>query len=403
MNECIEKISEKLHCRQELITDLYKTLNENEDYPEAIYLYGNSGTGKSVVLKEFLTEIKCKYVFINCIECYSYNIMFETILNELFDHKLCSENNYKPYVKCPNIKGFLIEISKLDEDESYVIVLEQAEKVRDMEYNILPIFLRLQEMTNLNICCILVGMLSWEKFLPKTGLTDVLTIHVPQYTKKNFFEILLEDFQTVNEIIQNQILGDEKKLEIHKTLDIDFYNAYLTILLQMFFPVCRDLNELKRIARDCFPKYCEPILNGTVSKTDLNKIFKNITETFQTTLKSVYVRINEPAYMRINRKTQPLELPYYAKFLLIASFLASYNGVKDDKRLYMKHHGKQRKRVQDINNKAKVSEKMNLQIGPKSFTISRLLAIFYAINEEKIDLNANLLTQVIILKKKKCF
>lgn len=394
MNNCVENISEKFQCRQELITELYKTLNKNEDYPEAIYLFGISGTGKSVVLKEFLTKIECKYVFINCIECYSYNILFETILNELFGHKLCAENNYSPYVKCSNMKSFLMEISKLDEGNSYVIVLEQAEKLRDMEYNILPIFLRLQEMTNLNICCVLVGMVSWEKFLPKTGLTDVLTIHVPQYTKDNLFEILMANFATVNEIIRKQVLGDEKKLQIQESLDSEFYNKYLTILLQIFFPVCRDLNELKRIARDCFPKFCEPVLDGTISKTDINKLWKNITETFLTTLKSVYVRINEPAFMKNNSTVQRLELPYYAKFLLIASFLASYNGVKDDKRLFMKYHGKKRKRVQDINNKAKVSEKMNLQIGPKPFKVSRLLAIFYAIIEEKLDLNANLLTQV---------
>lgn len=395
MNKCVEKISEKLYCRKELIRELYKTLNENEDYPEAIYLRGISGTGKSVILKEFLTEIKCKYVFINCIECYSYNILFETILNELFGHKLCAENNYNPYVKCANIKSFLKEISKLDIEKSYVIVLEEAEKLRDMEYNILPIFLRLQEMTNLNICCVLVGMVCWEKFLPKPGLTDVITIHVPQYTKEELLVILIADFDYVKEIIQNEILEDENKLEIYKSLDLGFYDKYLTILMHMFFPVCRDLNELKKIARDCFLKYCEPTLNGKISKTDSKKLWENIKETLLLTLKSVYVRINEPAYMK-NNTVQRLELPYYAKFLLIASFLASYNGVKEDKRLFMKHHGKKRKRVQDINNKAKVSEKMNLQIGPKSFTVSRLLAIFYAIIEENLGMNANLLTQVIL-------
>lgn len=394
MNNCVEKISEKYHCRQELIKELYKTLNENEDYPEAIYLHGISGTGKSAILKEFLTQINCKYVFINCIECYSYNILFETILNELFDHKLCAANNYNPYVKCANMKSFLKEILKLDKEDSYVIVLEQAEKLRDMEYNILPIFLRLQEMTNLNICCVLVGMVCWEKFLPKTGLTDVITIHVPQYTDKELFDILIEDFGSVKEIIQNEIFEDEKKIEILKSLDLEFYNKYLTILLHIFFPVCRDLNELKKIARDCFIKYCEPVLNGTCSKTNSKIIWENIKDTLVATLNSVYVRINEPAYIKNNTTVQRLELPYYAKFLLIASFLASYNGVKEDKRLFMKHHGKKRKRVQDIH-KAKVSEKMNLQIGPKSFTVNRLLAIFYAIIEEKLDWNVNLLTQVI--------
>lgn len=40
---------------------------------------------------------------------------------------------------------------------------------------------------------------------------------------------------------------------------------------------------------------------------------------------------------------------------------------------------------------------MNVQFGPKSFTIDRLLAIFYAIIEEKIELTCNLLSQILAL------
>ena len=37
---------------------------------------------------------------------------------------------------------------------------------------------------------------------------------------------------------------------------------------------------------------------------------------------------------------------------------------------------------------------MNVHIGPKSFTIDRLLAIFFAIIEEKLGLTCNLLSQI---------
>lgn len=45
---------------------------------------------------------------------------------------------------------------------------------------------------------------------------------------------------------------------------------------------------------------------------------------------------------------QQLELPFYTKYLLIAAYLASHNDAKIDKRLFMKHHGKQRKRMQNV-------------------------------------------------------
>ncbi|EDS29039.1 origin recognition complex subunit [Culex quinquefasciatus] len=43
----------------------------------------------------------------------------------------------------------------------------------------------------------------------------------------------------------------------------------------------------------------------------------------------------------MKRLAQNLELPFYAKFLLIAAYLASHNPAKEDKRLFMKYHGKQ--------------------------------------------------------------
>lgn len=92
--------------------------------------------------------------------------------------------------------------------------------------------------------------------------------------------------------------------------------------------------------------------------------------------------------------SKQFELPYYAKYLLIASYLASHIDAKSDKRLFMKNHGKQRKRKQTIAAKAKVSEKLSTQIGAKSFSIDRLLAIFYAIMDEQVALTVTLLAQI---------
>lgn len=41
-----------------------------------------------------------------------------------------------------------------------------------------------------------------------------------------------------------------------------------------------------------------------------------------------------------------------------------------------------------------VSNKLSTQVGPKSFTIDRLMAIFYSINENKVPLTGNLLMQI---------
>lgn len=84
------------------------------------------------------------------------------------------------------------------------------------------------------------------------------------------------------------------------------------------------------------------------------------------------------------------DLPYYAKYFLIAAYLASYNSPKHDRRLFVKNHGKQRKQARKGMAKTQVSE----LLGPKVFSLDRLLAIFYAIMEEKASLTVYLISQV---------
>lgn len=48
------------------------------------------------------------------------------------------------------------------------------------------------------------------------------------------------------------------------------------------------------------------------------------------------------------------QLPFYAKYLLIAAYLASHNDVKLDRRLFMKHHGKEKKTQQSMKAKQMV-------------------------------------------------
>lgn len=91
-----------------------------------------------------------------------------------------------------------------------------------------------------------------------------------------------------------------------------------------------------------------------------------------------------------------LDLPYYAKYFLIAAYIASFNSPKYDKQLFVKASNKKKK----LNLKSKKSENSTSElVGPKIFSLDRLLAIFYAIIEENTNMTASLLAQVMIKKK----
>lgn len=96
-----------------------------------------------------------------------------------------------------------------------------------------------------------------------------------------------------------------------------------------------------------------------------------------------------------------LDLPYYAKYFLIAAYIASFNSPKYDRQLFVKASNKKKK---SINKTPKKTENSTSElVGPKIFSLDRLLAIFYAIIEENTNMTANLLAQVIIyFHKKNC-
>ena len=91
-----------------------------------------------------------------------------------------------------------------------------------------------------------------------------------------------------------------------------------------------------------------------------------------------------------------LELPYCSKFLLIAAYLASYNPPKTDKRFFLKNAGKIRKRAAQARG-PDVKQKM---LGPLTFTIDRLIAIFESITETS-ERSATILCQLRTLVKLK--
>ncbi|KAL9931070.1 origin recognition complex subunit 5 [Glossina fuscipes fuscipes] len=406
MSTDIRKVLSELYpCRSDFIGKLCDLLLES--LPHVLYVYGHSGTGKTVILRDLLrlmgknTNFKTSYV--NCIECYSTKVLLENILNDLcsiegVDINCENVNQFTEFLKCFYTKPT---------HTSLIMVLDQAERLRDMDGNVLPSLMRLQELTGLNVCAVLVGQISFEKYYVANGLPELVTLNCGQYTKCEILHILSNHFDAARNnlkdyIIQHQLDKNDmqEKLHIVENITIEFFNNYLNIFLYVFHKACRDLPELKNTADVCFISYMKPVLSREVDIMDAQKLWRSITPTLRTALTQIYMRYDNPYELKcssdneIQKIARSFELPFYGKYLLIAAFLASHNSANADKRLFVKHHGKKRKRLQDVNAKAKVFEKTSAAIGPKTFTIDRLLAIFYAILDEKVGLTCNLLSQI---------
>ncbi|EMP32108.1 Origin recognition complex subunit 5 [Chelonia mydas] len=396
----------------------------------SIFIYGHTSSGKTYVMQTLLETLELPHVFVNCVECFTSRLLLEEILTQL--QNLSSENKHGSHVPCDTFNDFVRlfkqEIITQDlQNQTVYIVLDKAEQLREMEANVLPGFLRLQEMTDRNVTVIFLSEIVWELFRPNTGCLEPFTLYFPDYS-----------------------IGHLQKILSHyhpPEYSADFYAAYINILLGVFYTVCRDLKELRHLAALNFTKYCEPVVRGEANERDTRRLWKNIESHLKKAMQTVYLREisssqweriqqddGEPGHLKGLSAHAHVELPYYSKFLLIAAYLASYNPARTDKRFFLKHHGKIKKtnflkkhekanggcgkggqhvpwptplpaapiglerRTADSGSRDRPNLRMrqtsNHLLGPKPFPLDRLLAILYSIVDNKVAPTANIFSQV---------
>ncbi|XP_028601702.2 origin recognition complex subunit 5 isoform X1 [Podarcis muralis] len=372
--------------RESQVSTLLSIFGERQhlSFP-SLFIYGHTSSGKTYVMQTLLKTLELPHVFVNCVECFTSRLLLEEILRQL--QSLSSKEEY-PLPFCDTFNDFirLFKQATMTPDlqkQTLYVVLDRAEQLRELETNLLPGFLRLQELTERNVTVVLLSEIVWELLRPATGCLEPLPLFFPDYSIGHLQKILSHDHPP--------------------EYSFDFYAAYINILLGVFYPVCRDLKELRHLAALNFSKYCEPVVQQKASERDTRKLWKNIESHLKKAMQTVYLREisssqweqllqddGEAGQLKGLSAHAHVELPYYSKFLLIAAYLASYNPARTDKRFFVKHHGKIRKK-----NVQKKHEKTSSHLlGPKPFPLDRLLAILHSIVDSRVAPTANIFSQI---------
>ncbi|TNM91606.1 hypothetical protein fugu_019986 [Takifugu bimaculatus] len=382
--ERLRQAAEQLPSREVQAGMLLSLMGEPDQYSyPSIFIYGHQASGKSHVMQVLLRELELPHAAVSCVECVSAALLFEHVLRSFFGDDAASRLPRSPSLS-DFVRVYRQQCSQSPAKQTRYIVMEKAELLRDADANILPAFLRLQELVEDNITVILLSEIVWDKFRPNTGCFEPLLLHFPDYSKGELHQILSRDR--------------------HPSYSAELYSSYINILLGVFYSVCRDLRELRHLAALNFSKFCEPLLEGRAKETDTHKLWRNIEPHLKRAMQTVYLReVSSLQWEQMQQMEEKecgalrglsahthIELPYYSKFLLIAAYLASYNPARTDKRFFVKHHGKIRK-----TNFLKKNEKTsNHLLGPKPFPLDRLLAIFYSVVDSRVAPSASIFSQI---------
>ncbi|KAF9205289.1 Origin recognition complex subunit 5 [Haplosporangium sp. Z 27] len=425
--------------------------------PPALFINGSSSLGKTVVVKTILSTLlgeksPSRYAFLDCVECHTPRLIFEHAIYQFrnapqqkpLSDRLAqiadqinegSSNNKEhsstpsietisttgrtksatatggesqkrkrhiaqddvPWEKCENINEFVEWCRKIcDKDgsdesisdkrrvpsrskgqhDTRYLVLDRAERLRDTAPTLIPVLMRLQELTGRNICVILITTIVWEKFRSKTGGYEPIILNFPQYSKDISFPVKEGKIQK------------HEGLKLHRHIQAYFVEAMDKLYLREISSMeWSDRTILASSSGNQDTKHDRP--GGYGGATTDSGSFSSATS-------------SERALMNAVEIQNTFDLPYYTKFILIASFLASYNPPKLDMRYFAKVSNQGGK----MSRRAKVSaakkhgheqqgSKLRQQLlGPKPFPIERMLAIFYSILDDEVEENVNVHTQI---------
>jgi len=361
-----------------------------------VFVYGQKSCGKSAILSHILSSRKLPHVLLNCIECYAQSLVFENILRGISLSAAAANSNQaeQPSFKCDNGNDFIrhlkLQLQNNFEEETYYVVLDKAEYLRDLDDLLLPVLVNLQALSKCNICVVMVSELPWDKFYCNSNMAirRPLMVFFSDYTQTQLQDILCH------------LRPDG--------VESNFYRQYLHILLVVFSLACRDLRELQYLAHKNYSAYCEPIEEGKLDKDNHPRLWKSIEPRLKLALQNIYFRASSmsveglqtdegdaswSSQAKIKKSSLVVELPFYTKFLLIAGYLASFNPQSSDKRFFVKNAGRMRKKVRNAT--VIKSNKTNCHLeGPHAFSLNRLMAIFYAVVDSRVPPTMNLFSQV---------
>eukprot|EP00731_Ephydatia_muelleri_P024751 Em0016g1022a len=111
-------------------------------YP-SLYVWGHSGTGKTLVIQSVLKKLQVQFAFVSCIDCYTPQLLFESALRQI------TATHSDPMTgRCDSMAKFVRVLSQVLNECGPVayLVLDKAERVRDMEPTLLPSLMRLAEL-----------------------------------------------------------------------------------------------------------------------------------------------------------------------------------------------------------------------------------------------------------------
>lgn len=375
---------------RETQSDLLRSFisNDQKQLCPSVIVQGYKSVGKTYTVLKVLEQLGCATTIINCDDCITHKILLQRCLMNIIADSGISYDTlnlmYKglkaarPSVLCENFAYFLMLleqfVTETGYDKQHILVLDRFDQCCDPTDDLFPQFLKLREYSVVRNVSVV--------FITSHGDPREIStfcephVYFPPYTQSKLTLIL-----------QENPLGHL----LHATPEQDsvFWSQFSKLVVDLFIDYTgSDLLLLRDLCLKLWPKFAEPVNLKKYRPSEFLQIYRDIrTQVFNDDIVSnsaveAYggAMENEPA-----NESALADLPYHSKFILLASYLASYIEPKNDLQIFSRLSSQKKKREGKASELIRKRDIDSRLLSANFFDLERLKAILSVIyrNESK--------------------
>lgn len=352
-----------------------------------VIVQGYKSVGKTYTVQKYLEQLDVKHTIINCDDCITHKILLQRCLTsiiadsgfayDLLNFMYKGLKAARTSVLCENFAYFLMLLEQFIVETGYndhhVLVLDRFDQCCDATDELFAEFLKLREYSVIrNISVIFITSHGDPREISTSAIPH---IHFGPYSHDELVSILQE-----NPLGSLESVSEERS-QI-------FWNQFAKIVLDLFIDYTgSDLSLLEDLCLKLWPKFKEAVDLGRFQASEFIQIYRELKDqifnddVISNSVVATYAQ-EDPDDLQA---TALSDLPYHSKFILLASYLASYVEPKNDLQVFSRISSNKKKREArptELISKRQIDNKM-LTAG--FFDLERLKAILSVIyrNESK--------------------
>lgn len=320
-----------------------------------LIVQGYKSVGKTLVVRRFLEDIEIKRSIVNCDEFLTQKLLLQKCLHKIRQDSGVDLSTYqqkfmykgleaaRESVLCETFSQFLMTLQQFFTETNYtsphVLVLDRFDQCLDQTNDLFRAFLRLREYST--ISNLIVVFITSHEDPREISPFSIPHVYFRPYNQEELVSIMASTHP--EEVDQGLI---EKSV----------WQSFSKLVIDLIYDYTgTDVSLIKDITAKLWPKFYAKYNLGGNKSGDFLKIFRSLRdEIFQDdiiTNSTVTVYGSKSNDAKSSNATLN-DLPYHSKFILIASYLASYTEVKQDIQLFSRVKTAKKRPSKNKSNKA---------------------------------------------------